>query len=102
MRILDGDDGLVCKGLHQGYLIRREWLHLVPIDNDHSQQLTGRQHGNGKHSAIRVYLLSSVGILGVSQDIMNMDGPSLKCCAPRGGLTAGHKRIAFKERYMLG
>src|SRR6516225_315491 len=50
-RILDGDDGLGCKVLHQLNLLVGEWANFLAIDRDCPNQFTLFEHRHSKHRA---------------------------------------------------
>ena len=47
--VLDGDGRLVGEGLHQGDVTVGERQDLVPVDDDHPEQLVRPEHRDGEH-----------------------------------------------------
>ncbi len=101
-RVLDGDGRLVRKGLHQGDLAVGKRQDLMPVDNDHPQQLVRPEHGDPKHGPDGVHLRRTVGVLGVGQDILKVyrapfEGSASRCARAREG-----QGVTLEECYELG
>ena len=95
--VLDRDRGLVGEGLHQGDLTVREWPNLVSENHDHPQELSSLEHGDPKHGPDGVHMYCPIGVLGVGQDIMNVDRAPLEGGARRAGMASGSNGIPLDE-----
>src|SRR3990167_8478385 len=94
--VLDGDDGLVGKGLDHLDLLLGEWPDLVPMDYHNSNQDPLPQHGDPQQSPETSRLLA-LGplILRISQDVVNVDRRALQGHPP-------HQGPSPREALMLG
>src|SRR5262249_29014319 len=90
------------EGLDQGDLTFADGPHLLPINDDHSQEFVRPQHRDGQHSPHGVYLLHPVRVLWVALNIVNVDGASLEGSTRRGAPAAGGHRILLHEGSRLG
>jgi hypothetical protein len=79
------------KVFHQRNLTVREWEHLVPPDEDHSNSSSARSMGSRAGSGTEV--APPVGEIRVGQNVMNMNATSLEGGAPRGATPAELDRI---------
>src|SRR5262245_56925133 len=76
-RVLDGDHGLVGKGLHELNLLCREGPHLVVYAHDHADYDIVSEHWHGEEGAVPSRLSASPRILGVVQHVVDVDHPAL-------------------------
>jgi hypothetical protein len=78
-RVLDGDGRLIGEGLYQSDLTVRERQHLVPVDEDHAQQLGSPEHRNRKHRPDRISVhIHPIGVIGILLRIVNVNGAALQ------------------------
>src|SRR5207249_3562535 len=74
---------------------------LESVDHEHAQQLAGLEHGDPEHGPDRVYLDRSVAVLGIGEDVVNVNGAPLESGAGRTAVTSGRERILLDERHEL-
>ena len=96
-RVLDGDRRPGREGLHQGDLAVGERPDLVPVDDDHPEQLVRPEHGDGHDAPVGVDLGPAVRVLGIGLDVVHVDDTPLEG-GPGGGAAApGRDGIALDE-----
>src|SRR4030095_7964858 len=97
---LAGDRRLVGERLHQSDLAVSERSDLIALDADRPQQLVSPEHGH-RQQAAEGQLSGSVGILGVTPNIVNVDCAALQNGPPRAALASGGYRVAFEKVLVL-
>src|SRR5262252_10283147 len=101
--ILDGNDRLVGEGRDELYLIIGEGLRLHPFEGEDSDEGTLSEHRNSQQGSVASHALSfSHLIVGISQDVGNMNRPAFKRSAPGDRSSSGADRVSRPEISRFG
>src|SRR5215813_3837723 len=101
--VFNRDDGLISECGYKLYLLLREWLDSLSPDYDHPNGDTFPEHRNSEYGPETAdFLRPGPLIIGVGQNIVNMNRPSLRYDTPGYRLSPwGKDRISLKEFFVL-
>src|SRR5262247_3189854 len=85
--VLDGDDSLVGEGRYQIHLLVGERLHVWTANRDYSDDGPLTKHRDREDGAMHLLLSRLILgplILGIRQDVRNVNHPTLQCRSSGG------------------